>query len=57
MQVPCGERIRSAHVHGKTVILTAGCGIVSGSDPAEEWNESEVKFQVAKRAFDTAEPV
>jgi menaquinone-specific isochorismate synthase len=45
--------IRSAQVEKKTVWLTAGCGIVSGSDPVEEWNESDVKFEIARRAFDT----
>lgn len=44
--------IRSAHVRHKAVTLTAGCGIVSGSDPMDEWNESDVKFQVTKKAFD-----
>ncbi len=44
--------IRTAHVHHKTVVLTAGCGIVNGSDPVEEWNESGVKFQLSKQAFD-----
>lgn len=44
--------IRTAHVQNKTIVLTAGCGIVNGSDPAEEWNESDVKFQLSKKAFD-----
>ena len=49
--------IRSANVEGKTIVLTAGCGIVNGSDPVEEWNESEVKFQLSKKAFDVTRSV
>lgn len=49
--------IRSAHVHDKEVVLTAGCGIVNGSDPAEEWSESDVKFQLSKKAFDVTRSV
>lgn len=37
--------IRSALVHGDRVDLYAGAGIVSGSDPVAEWEETETKMQ------------
>jgi len=44
--------IRSANVQGRDVVLHAGCGIVEGSDPAEEWAESRAKFQLLADAFE-----
>ncbi|MEG9083356.1 chorismate-binding protein, partial [Escherichia coli] len=35
--------LRSARVHDATVRLYAGAGIVSGSDPEQEWQEIENK--------------
>ncbi len=37
--------IRSALIDGPRTSLFAGCGIVSHSDPAMEWQESEVKLR------------
>jgi len=37
--------IRSAVAHKNEVILYAGAGIVSNSDPQEEWDEIQLKFQ------------
>lgn len=48
--------IRSAHVQGARVRLTAGCGIVNGSDPAEEWSESQAKLRLARDAFEGGGP-
>jgi len=36
--------IRSAHVHGRTITLRAGAGIVRGSVPADEWRELDAKL-------------
>jgi menaquinone-specific isochorismate synthase len=49
--------IRSARVDASRVRLTAGCGIVSGSDPVDEWNEAEAKFQIGLKAFDVGRPL
>lgn len=37
--------IRSAVANGETTTLFAGNGIVAGSDPAEEWNEVQLKYR------------
>ncbi len=37
--------IRSAVAHKNEVMLYAGAGIVSNSDPQEEWDEIQLKFQ------------
>jgi menaquinone-specific isochorismate synthase len=37
--------IRSGLIHGDTVRLFAGCGIVAGSDPEDEWQETNIKLQ------------
>jgi isochorismate synthase len=37
--------LRSALLHGDRAALYAGCGIVSGSDPAREYQESSIKLQ------------
>ena len=44
--------IRAATVVGRDVTAWAGCGIVNGSDPAEEWEESRTKLQLLVEAFD-----
>jgi len=45
--------IRSAAVRGRTVRLTAGAGIVSGSDPHAELAETTVKLASVLDAFST----
>ncbi|WP_449063788.1 isochorismate synthase [Planomonospora algeriensis] len=37
--------LRSAHLHGATATLYAGCGIVAGSDPDAELEETRLKFR------------
>ncbi|GGL18642.1 isochorismate synthase [Sphaerisporangium melleum] len=37
--------LRSAHLHGDTATLYAGCGIVAGSDPDTELAETWLKFR------------
>lgn len=44
--------IRSATVLDRSVTMHAGCGIVVGSDPAEEWTEGRAKFQLLLDAFE-----
>jgi isochorismate synthase len=36
--------LRCAEIDGDTAVLHAGAGIVDGSDPADEWRETEDKF-------------
>ena len=36
--------IRSALVDGRRALVYAGGGIVAGSDPDNEWAETELKF-------------
>lgn len=43
--------LRSAVGTGSRWRLFAGCGIVAGSDPALEWEETELKFQPVLRAM------
>lgn len=43
--------IRSALIMGQKSLLFAGCGIVAGSDPTEELNETAIKFQPMLRAL------
>jgi isochorismate synthase len=43
--------IRSALVRGNFARLFAGCGIVSGSDPAQEWEETRIKLQPMLQAL------
>jgi salicylate biosynthesis isochorismate synthase len=43
--------IRSAMIIGETATLYAGCGIVEGSDPDEEYVESCVKMQTMRKAL------
>lgn len=44
--------IRCARLHDRSATLWAGCGIVNGSDPAEEWEESRTKFQTLLSALE-----
>ena len=37
--------IRSALIKGKTLFAYAGCGIVKGSEPQQEFEESEIKLK------------
>jgi menaquinone-specific isochorismate synthase len=46
--------IRSAVVQRERAWLYAGCGIVAGSDPQKEWDETALKFKPMMRAL-TAE--
>jgi isochorismate synthase len=43
--------IRSALLDGRDAWLFAGAGIVAGSDPASEWDETEVKLRAMARAL------
>jgi isochorismate synthase len=43
--------IRSAEVCDRTVRLHAGAGIVAGSDPRRELDETTAKFQTLLRAL------
>jgi menaquinone-specific isochorismate synthase len=44
--------LRSALLRGDVASLYAGCGIVTGSDPAREYEESLLKFQAMLWALD-----
>ncbi|PTW59381.1 isochorismate synthase [Breoghania corrubedonensis] len=48
--------IRCAEICGRTARLYAGAGIVPGSDPASETNETSVKFKAMLAALGIAEP-
>ncbi len=43
--------IRSALIDGETARVYAGAGIVEGSDPDREWNETELKFRTLLEAL------
>jgi menaquinone-specific isochorismate synthase len=43
--------IRCGLIKGKRAILFAGAGIVAGSDPDAEWNETENKMRPSLRAL------
>jgi menaquinone-specific isochorismate synthase len=43
--------LRAAIGHGRRWRLFAGAGIVAGSDPSEEWEETALKFEAALRAL------
>ncbi len=43
--------IRSGVVNGSSASLFAGCGIVADSEPAREWEESQVKLRVLASAL------
>jgi menaquinone-specific isochorismate synthase len=46
--------LRCAHVSGARAELFAGAGIVEGSDPASEWNETEAKLAAMLSALQYA---
>lgn len=46
-----GIALRSGEIHGDTVRLFAGCGIVAGSDPAAELAEAQAKFVPVRNAL------
>ncbi|HZT95665.1 MAG TPA: isochorismate synthase [Chloroflexota bacterium] len=43
--------LRSALLRGRALEIFAGCGIVDGSDPLEEWKETELKLAPIRSAF------
>mgnify|MGYP001242633013 CR=1 FL=1 len=45
--------IRSAIAHENEVVLYAGAGIVQNSDPQEEWEEIQLKFQPILNSFNS----
>lgn len=47
--------IRTASVHGRTVSVQAGAGIVADSDPAREYDETVNKAKAMMQAVDIAE--
>jgi len=47
-----GIALRCAEVSGSTVRAFAGCGIVAGSDPADELAESQVKLVAIREAVE-----
>lgn len=47
----CAIALRCAHLQGKHAQLFAGVGIVEGSDPASEWDETQAKFGVMRDAL------
>lgn len=55
-----GLAIRSAEVSGSSALVYAGCGVVAGSSPRQEWRESTWKTRSMLSALTecvTAEPV
>lgn len=47
--------LRCGLVTGTRATLFAGCGIVADSDPAQEWEESRLKFRTMIAALDPSE--
>ncbi len=43
--------IRSALLQGESATAFAGCGLVSASDPDQEWNESLAKFHTVRQGI------
>src|SRR5581483_5156544 len=43
--------IRSAHIQGRNATLFAGCGVVAGSDPWAEWEETNTKLLSIRSAL------
>ncbi len=43
--------LRSAHLDGARAHAYVGCGIVAASDPAAEWDETELKLTAVARAL------
>lgn len=48
--------LRSAWVQGQTVRLFAGAGIVQGSDPDAEWNETVAKMRALESVLPACDP-
>jgi menaquinone-specific isochorismate synthase len=46
--------LRSAVAHGRTWRLFAGAGIVAGSRPEAEWEETRIKFEPVLRALEAS---
>jgi isochorismate synthase EntC len=46
--------LRSATLHGARARLVAGAGIVAGSDPVAEWDETESKLAAMRSALTEA---
>ncbi|GIH29334.1 isochorismate synthase [Acrocarpospora phusangensis] len=49
--------LRCARVRGRELRLFAGCGIVAGSGPAAEWQETEAKLGAVRDIFGIREAV
>lgn len=49
----CAIGIRSALIHGHSLTLFAGAGIVADSDPDAEWDETELKMQTFLSLLET----
>ena len=43
--------LRAARIRGREALLQAGAGIVTGSDPAREWEECESKMRAMEEAL------
>ena len=43
--------LRCARVDGRRAVLSAGAGIVAGSDPEQEWTETQAKLEPMLRAL------
>ena len=48
--------LRCAEIDGRSVRLTAGCGIMAGSDPAVEAREAQIKMVPIRDALESGEP-
>jgi isochorismate synthase len=47
----CAIALRCAKIEGSQAQLYAGVGIVEGSDPSQEWDETQAKFGVMRDAM------
>jgi menaquinone-specific isochorismate synthase len=48
--------LRCAEIDGRRAVLYAGNGIVAGSDPADEWDETVAKLVTMRRVVEVAAP-
>ncbi len=46
-----GIALRCAEIDGDQITAFAGCGLVAGSEPEQEWQESEAKLRAIKGVF------
>jgi isochorismate synthase EntC len=46
--------LRCAELDGRRAVLYAGNGIVAGSDPVEEWDETVAKLVTMRRVVEAA---